>query len=32
MIEEIVSAMLKMGGLGLLLISAVLLLGRIIAG
>ncbi len=32
MIDEIVNAMLKMSGLGLLLISAVLLVGRIMAG
>ena len=32
MIDEIVSGLLKITGLGLLLISAVLLLGRIVAG
>ena len=32
MIEEIVDAVLKVGGLGLLLITAVLLVGRIMAG
>ena len=32
MIDEIVDAMFKMGGLGLLLITTVLLAGRIMAG
>ena len=32
MIDEIVDAMLRVGGLGLLLITSVLIVGRIMAG